>query len=1060
MKDQNVPFDGLLKDLKERAKELNCLYEVIELTNKPKLAIEDVLSRVVQVIPNGWQYPQICHAKIIYDNTTFSSPDCKETPWMMQSPIRVNNDEVVGSVGVCYSDEMPTADEGPFLKEERKLLDNIADRLGQFLLHRRLGELFHQSAASRKEPTTWKAVIDLLKKTNPQLLFQISRRMTNHLYWSGSKEAERLLARFSPSPKGVELDLYEDLNRPHPKQTMQDFLELTDEVFRIALEFSGEKETLTLVQKWIKEDRSTFLVNVLENPATTHSEIHDALNRYHHLDPTGSELPPHREMSFRVALIRRFLTDVPASISVAKQFIELNDFYEILQRVIFPNNSHGKLGGKSTGLLLASQILKKSSEQAELFRNMKTPKTWYITSDAILSFVHHNNLEDVIDQKYKEITQVRQEYPYVVQVFKNSQFPPELIKGLSMALDDFGEHPLIVRSSSLLEDRLGTAFAGKYKSLFIANQGTKEDRLSALMDAVAEVYASVFSPDPIEYRSEHGLMDYHEEMGIMIQEVVGRKVGHYFLPSYAGVAFSNNEFRWSPRIRPEDGLVRMVPGLGTRAVDRLADDYPILLAPGQPGLRVNISLDEIVRYSPKKVDVINLATNTFETIDIVALLKECGDEYPAIHHLVSVLDHDRVRQPMGKTIDFDQENLVVTFEGLKTKTSFVKEMHAILTTLQQTLRTPIDIEFAADGEDFYLLQCRPQSYGASTKPAAIPSDVPKDRTIFSANRYVSNGTVMGITHIVYVDPQRYSELASRSELLSVGRAVSKINQLLPKRQFVLMGPGRWGSRGDIKLGVNVTYSDINNSAMLIEVARKQGNYVPDLSFGTHFFQDLVEESIRYLPLYPDDAETQFNEQFLSESENVLADLIPDFAPLAEVIRVIDVPRVTNGLVLDVLMNAEQDRALAILAEPSAVIQAAMPKREPPARVKEPDDHWRWRLRMAEEIASQLDAKRFGVIGMYLFGSTKNATAGPASDIDIIIHMRGTDEQKNQLTSWLEGWSLCLSELNYWRTGQRTQGLLDVHIVTDEDIKKKTSYAVKIGAVTDPARKLLLGISPR
>jgi hypothetical protein len=160
------------------------------------------------------------------------------------------------------------------------------------------------------------------------------------------------------------------------------------------------------------------------------------------------------------------------------------------------------------------------------------------------------------------------------------------------------------------------------------------------------------------------------------------------------------------------------------------------------------------------------------------------------------------------------------------------------------------------------------------------------------------------------------------------------------------------------------------------------------------------------------------------------------------------------------MNAEQDRALAILAEPSAVIQAAMPKREPPARVKEPDDHWRWRLRMAEEIASQLDAKRFGVIGMYLFGSTKNATAGPASDIDIIIHMRATDEQKNQLTSWLEGWSLCLSELNYWRTGQRTQGLLDVHIVTDEDIKKKTSYAVKIGAVTDPARKLLLGISPR
>jgi hypothetical protein len=580
------------------------------------------------------------------------------------------------------------------------------------------------------------------------------------------------------------------------------------------------------------------------------------------------------------------------------------------------------------------------------------------------------------------------------------------------------------------------------------------------MDAVAEVYASVFSPDPIKYRSEHGLTDYHEEMGIMIQEVVGRRVGDYFLPSYAGVAFSNNEFRWSPRIRPEDGLVRMVPGLGTRAVDRLSDDYPILLAPGQAGLRVNVSLDEIVRYSPKKIDVINLTTNTFETTDILDLLKECGHEYPAVQHLVSVLNHDHVRQPMGKAIDFDEEHLVVTFEGLKTKTAFVKQMHAILTTLQRTLGTPIDIEFASDGEDFYLLQCRPQSYGATTQPASIPSDIPKERIVFSANRYVSNGTIVGITHIVYVDPQKYSELGNRSELLSVGRAISMINQLLPKRRFILMGPGRWGSRGDIKLGVNVTYSDINNSAMLIEVARKQGNYVPDLSFGTHFFQDLVEESIRYLPLYPDDADTQFNESFLLESDNVLVDLLPDYVFLAEVIRVIDVSRGSNGLVLDVLMNAEQDRALAILAEPTADIEAAMPKRQPPARTKEPEDHWRWRLRMAEEIAVQLDAQRFGVVAMYLFGSTKNANAGPGSDIDIIVHIRGTEEQKEQLTGWLEGWSLCLSELNYWRTGVRSRGLLDVHLVTDEDIEKRTSYAVKIGAVTDPARKLLLGVSPR
>ena len=131
-----------------------------------------------------------------------------------------------------------------------------------------------------------------------------------------------------------------------------------------------------------------------------------------------------------------------------------------------------------------------------------------------------------------------------------------------MVLDDFKDQPLIVRSSSLLEDRMGSSFSGKYKSLFLANQGGKRERLEALTDAIAEVYASTFGPDPIGYRAERGLLDFAEEMGIMIQEVVGTRVGDYFMPAFAGVAFSRNEFRWSPRIRREDGLLRLVPGLG------------------------------------------------------------------------------------------------------------------------------------------------------------------------------------------------------------------------------------------------------------------------------------------------------------------------------------------------------------------------------------------------------------------------------------------------------------------------------------------------------------------
>jgi pyruvate,water dikinase len=629
-----------------------------------------------------------------------------------------------------------------------------------------------------------------------------------------------------------------------------------------------------------------------------------------------------------------------------------------------------------------------------------------------------------------------------------------------MALDDFGDHPLIVRSSSLLEDRLGTAFSGKYKSLFLANQGTKQQRLDALLDAIAEIYASVFGPDPIEYRRERGLLDFKEEMGVLIQEVVGTRCGKYFLPAFAGVAFSNNEFRWSPRIQREDGLIRLVPGLGTRAVDRVSDDFPVLIAPGQPRLRANVSVDEIVRYSPKKLDAINLEHNAFETVELRELLGACGTDYPAFTQVFSVLREDHLHKPVGLLADPSTEEMVATFDGLTTDTPFVAQLHQMLRRLQESLGTPVDVEFASDGQDFYLLQCRPQSHAQDSLAAPIPKDVPRDSIVFTAHRYVSNGWIPDLTHVVYVDPRRYTEVEELSELAAVGRAVGKLNKVLPKRQFVLMGPGRWGSRGDIKLGVSVTYSDINNTAVLIEIARRKGNYVPELSFGTHFFQDLVESSIRYLPLYPDDEGVVLNERFLLGSPNVLDELAPEFASLRDIVRVIDVPAATNGMVLRVLMNADLDEALGVLVQPGARAERrAGPEPELAVR-RTVEDHWRWRMQMAERIAAELDPQRFGVVACYVFGSTKNASAGPGSDIDLLLHVRGSDAQRSALENWLDGWSLCLAEMNYRRCGSRTDRLLDVHIITDDDIARRDSFASKIGAITDAARPLPLGPQAR
>jgi len=1053
---RNKSLDKLFDDLKERAKELNCLYKVQELLSDSKLETEEVFRGILGAIPPGWQYPDVCQAKINYLGAEFKFTDFEEGIWSQSANIVVQ-DEVLGQISVFYLEERPVADEGPFLKEERKLINTIAEQVGFYLLHLRLRSVFEEKQTAGKEKKAeWEIILDLLTKTDPKLFIRISRKMVTYLCLLGIKETEHLLEFFSPLIE-KESEWLKEMNRPGKGNPGGDIMALSYNTFEISANYLSEKEILDNIQKWIKEDQSGFLVDILHNTGASLSDISRAVERYHHLAPQGLHLSASREISFRVELIRRLLNDELHFINIAKEFLELDDFSELLHRIIYPMNSHGRIGGKSSGLFLAKQILKKSQHFNELFKDIKTPKTWYLTSDTLLNFMSYNKLEDIIEQKYKDLGQIRQEYPYVVHVFKNSVFDPEIVKGLSLALDDFGEVPLIVRSSSLLEDRLGTAFAGKYKSLFIANQGSKKKRLSELIDAIAEVYASVFSPDPVEYRLERNLIDYHEEMGIMIQEVVGTKVGHYFFPAFAGVAFSYNEFRWSSRIRRDDGLIRIVPGLGTGAVDRVSKDYPILIAPGQPELRVNVSYDEILRYSPKSIDVINLETESFETIDFYDLIRKYGNEYPAVNSLLSIVKDNYIQSPRQFGVDYTKEDFVVTFNGLISKSPFVKQVDAILKILQEKYGHPVDIEFAHDGKDFYLLQCRSQSAAAQIKPKPLPVNIANRNVLFSTNKYVSNGYVPNITHIVYVSPDKYSDIKDYDDLVKVGRLVGRLNKILPRQQFILMGPGRWGSRGDIKLGVNVSYSDISNTAMLIEIARKKNNYVPDLSFGTHFFQDLVEADIRYLPLYPDDGQSYFNDVFFNESANVLKSILPDYAFLEDVVKVVDIRSITGGQVVRVYMNGDLEEALAVVADEEKVdIKGDTQIEESAQKVHETEPHWHWRLRATETIASVMDAERFGVKAFYVFGSTKNATAGPASDIDLLIHFIGSPQQLSDLKSWLEGWSLSLSHTNFLKTGYHTNGLLDVHIITDEDIKKRTSFAVKIGAVTDAARPVAMG----
>ncbi len=703
-------------------------------------------------------------------------------------------------------------------------------------------------------------------------------------------------------------------------------------------------------------------------------------------------------------------------------------------------------------------MLQQAAKTDPLLADIKTPRTWYLTADQFNEFLEYNHMEEMHAYKYHSSAYVRMTYDDIVSKIKHAKLPPRLVKVLEGVLDDLAQTPIIVRSSSLLEDRSQSAFSGKYKSLYLSNQGTRQERLSALADAILEVYSSQYNPDSFQYREQRRLLHFSEKMGILIQEVVGTRIGPYYMPLFAGVAFSENPLCWSPRITRNGGLVRMVMGLGTRAVDRVNNDYPLLFSPQNPGFQINQSPQDILHYSPKFIDLMNLDSGCFETVEAAPFLKEWGAKIPGLHKLVSVYHPEYIQKKNVMELSPQKDPMVITFDGILYDTDFAKKISHMFAVLKEAMGVEVDLEFAHDGKHLVLLQCRSLNKGLQTRAAPIPKNIPRRDILFTANRFVPNGRIENIRYLVYVDGDEYRRLPSKSQLLAVGEAVGQLNMRLPRRRFILMGPGRWGSRGDIQLGVRVTYADICNTVLLIEIAKQQQSYLPELSFGTHFFQDLVESGISYLPLYPGQDEAVLKDRLLKSLPNVLGELLPQYQALSDVLHVVDLAKWEGGKALSVYMNAALNQAVAFFTEQD-LNQESTPATELSTEgleweEKGDDRYWRWRKYMANQIAMEMDFAAFGVKGVYLFGSTDEETAGMGSDIDLLIHVVGDEAQRAALTQWLEGWSLALAKTNYLRTGCTTDGgLLDVHLVSEEDIRRRDSFALKIHSVMDPATPL-------
>ncbi|MCU0485152.1 MAG: PEP/pyruvate-binding domain-containing protein [Anaerolineales bacterium] len=623
-----------------------------------------------------------------------------------------------------------------------------------------------------------------------------------------------------------------------------------------------------------------------------------------------------RLREIKVVLIRTLISDQLAYVNIAKEWLTTSDLMEIRRRKI----GGGKIGGKSAGMLLAYRILE-TVASPEIRQHLHIPESYYLGADITYRFMSQNNLMHWNDQKYKAEEQIRQEYPQIRNDFEAGVFPPDAYERLAELLSQIGLRPLIVRSSSLLEDNFGTSFAGKYESHFCPNQGTPEENLRDLTHAIQMIYASIFNPDVLLYRRRKELQDYDERMAILIQVVEGQRYGDYYLPHAAGVAFSRNLFRWSPQIRREDGFVRLVWGLGTRAVDRVGNDYPRLIALSHPLLHPQGSPGAIQHYSQHFIDMIDLKANKFVTLPVSEVFSM---RYPQARYIAQVAEEGSLIPLRSRLLESGKEQIVITFDGLLQRTSFAPRLREMLTLLEKEYRSPVDTEFTVEVPEPHalnphieitLLQCRPQSHLKENKTRFPTSLDPRD-IIFSTHRVVPEGYIQKIQYVIFVPHETYFSLPSHAARVELARWIGKLNARLAGKVFICLGPGRWGTSNS-DLGVPIGYGDIYYTRALIELSGEGIAHAPEPSFGTHFFQDLLESNIYPLAIYLDDQEAIFNHQFFYNAPNCLAEFLPPGIQLAgasleNYLRLINVSDFRARHTLDLVMDDEKNRAVAFL----------------------------------------------------------------------------------------------------------------------------------------------------
>ena len=545
----------------------------------------------------------------------------------------------------------------------------------------------------------------------------------------------------------------------------------------------------------------------------------------------------------------------------------------------------GMIGGKACGMLLARAIIR--NKEPDISEVLEPHDSFYVGSDVYYTYIVDNNLWDTrIKQRTEEgYFSLAEEF---AKKLMGGTFSATLREQFVRIIEYYGQDPYIIRSSSILEDGFGNAFAGKYESVFCINRGSIEERIEEFEHAIKVVYASSMSLSALDYRKRRGLDKRDEQMALLIQRVSGSYYGTNYMPCAAGVGYSYSPYRIMKDSDPSAGMLRLVMGLGTSAVDRTEGSYPRIVNLDMPKKTSYSSSADKHKFSQGKAEVIDMSEQTLKRLS----LSEIEPNLPKYLDKI-LLEHDFDAEMRLREMGRNRDVKFISCKGLVANETLMEQMKKMLHCIEEEYEYPVDTEFTINlsesGEySVDLLQCRPLQVQRGKTGTVIPSDIPRDRIFME-----SIGASMGISkaskldYIVYVDPVNYYNMPYK-EKDRVAKLIGKINWFFrdKNKHLMLIVPGRVGTSSP-ELGVPTAFSDISTFEIICETEESKAGYNPELSYGSHIFQDLVEAEILYTAIFHNEKTIQYSPEKLTEETDIVSEF-DQGKTLNEIVRVYDV----------------------------------------------------------------------------------------------------------------------------------------------------------------------------